>query len=241
MDSTRLRRLLVSAAFCGLIAIAVVAPSSSAATAEAKATQPGGTAAGEPVRSQPPRPPHLPGNFRGQGKWIVRDLGITVPFSWRARDGNMKMVAGGPDHPIWFTNLIWHNTVYTLTYRWPNVTDHRCHRVDGFFNLHLLNQGLKTSRFVGHEILVGQTRRHVNHWRVGVVWPPNLPPGIFPRLPLALADVYVDRRNRGTFWQVLQFGVQNLYDPELDEWLRMDTFRHKPGRVGLPKRCPPPP
>jgi hypothetical protein len=29
---------------------------------------------------------------------------------------------------------------------------------------------------------------------------------------------------------LLQFGVQNLYDPELDEWLRMDTFRRAPGK-----------
>jgi len=38
---------------------------------------------------------------------------------------------------------------------------------------------------------------------------------------------------------VLQFGVQNLYDPELDEWLRMDTFRREPGRVRLPRSCQP--
>jgi hypothetical protein len=60
------------------------------------------------------------------------------------------------------------------------------------------------------------------------------------RFPLALGDIYVDQRNRGTFWQVLQFGVQNLYDPELDEWLRMETFRQQRGVVRLPARCPPP-
>lgn len=49
-----------------------------------------------------------------------------------------------------------------------------------------------------------------------------------------------DENNRGTFWQVLQFGVQNLYDPELDEWLVMDTFEHRPGIVTLPQRCAPP-
>ncbi|WP_327360151.1 hypothetical protein [Streptomyces sp. NBC_01296] len=41
-------------------------------------------------------------------------------------------------------------------------------------------------------------------------------------MPLALGDIYVDENDRGTFWQVLQFGVQNVYDPELDEWLVMD-------------------
>jgi hypothetical protein len=47
----------------------------------------------------------------------------------------------------------------------------------------------------------------------------------------------VDQDNRGTFWQVLQFGIQNLYDPQLDEWLQMRTFEHKPGVVTLPWRC----
>lgn len=148
------------------------------------------------------------------------------------------MVAGGPGYPIWFTNLIYHNTLYTLTYRWPGVTQHPCSRV-GFFNLHILNQALNGSRFVGREILQGRVRRYVNHWRVGVVLP-QLPSGSFLRFGFALGGIYVDQRNRGTFWQVLQFGVQNLYDPELDEWLRMDTFRQQAGRVRLPARCPPP-
>jgi hypothetical protein len=149
------------------------------------------------------------------------------------------MVAGGRQYPIWFTNLIYHNTLYTLTYRWPGVTQHSCSQIPGFFNLHLLNDAFKTARFVGPEILQGKTRRRVNHWRVGVV-APLLPPGSFLRAPVALGDIYVDRRDRGTFWQVLQFGIQNLHDPQLDEWLRMDTFRHKPGKVSLPERCPPP-
>jgi hypothetical protein len=187
-----------------------------------------------------PRPPHLPRNFRGQGEWIVRDLGITVPFTWRGNDGNSRMIAGGPDYPIWFTNVIWHNSLYTLTYKWPNVTgEAKCLKIPGFFNLHLLNQTFKTARYVGPEILQGHPNRHVDHWRAGVVVP-QLPPGNFPRIGLALGDIYVDQSNRSTFWQVLQFGVQNLLDPQLDEWLRMDTFRHKPGRVGLPGRCPPP-
>ncbi|MEU1645713.1 hypothetical protein ABZ422_06920 [Micromonospora zamorensis] len=39
---------------------------------------------------------------------------------------------------------------------------------------------------------------------------------------------------------MLQFGLQNLFDPELDEWFTMDTFEHRPGVVTLPDRCPPP-
>jgi hypothetical protein len=102
-----------------------------------------------------------------------------------------------------------------------------------------LNGLLRGARFVGPEILQGSRNRRVNHWRIGVVVP-KLPPGNFLRLPLALGDVYVDQDDRSTFWQVLQFGVQNLYDPQLDEWLVMNTFERKPGVVTLPRRCPPP-
>jgi hypothetical protein len=48
----------------------------------------------------------------------------------------------------------------------------------------------------------------VDHWRVGVVLP-----------------------------ELLQFGIQNLYDPQLDEWLRMDSFSREPGTVRPPARC----
>lgn len=104
------------------------------------------------------------------------------------------------------------------------------------FNLETLNRKLETSRFVGREILQREPSHAVDHWRVGVVVP-QLPPGKYLRLPLALGDIYVDQRDRSTFWQVLQFGVQNLYDPELDEWLVMNTFEHRPGKVRLPAEC----
>ncbi len=148
------------------------------------------------------------------------------------------MVAGGPRYPIWFTNLIYRNSLYTLTYKWPGLNEHQCSRIPGF-DLKALNQKLRTARYVGRQILQWNPQRHVNHWRVGVV-APQLPPGKYLRFPLALGDIYVDQRNPSTFWQVLQFGVQNLYDPELDEWLMMDTFEHSPGRVALPSQCPPP-
>ncbi len=231
MDWARCRRASAVAAVIGLIGTVAVVDAGAT-------TRPSGEHAARRLNSEAPRPPELPRNFQGRGTWIVRDLGITVPFTWQGARGDSQMVAGGPRYPIWFTNLIYHNTLYTLTYRWPGVTQHPCSRV-GYFNLDILNQALNRARFVGREILVGRPRRYVNHWRVGVVLP-QLPSGSFFRLPFALGDVYVDQHNRGTFWQVLQFGVQNLYDPELDEWLRMDTFRHRAGTVRLPARCPPP-
>jgi hypothetical protein len=98
----------------------------------------------------------------------------------------------------------------------------------------------------------------VHHFRGGVVWvpPPDLvPPDVITpvggvpdtgdgnaklRLPIMLGDFYVDRKDPTVFWQVLHFGVQNLYDPELDEWMLMDTFTHRPGKVVLPDECRPP-
>jgi hypothetical protein len=187
-----------------------------------------------------PPPPRLPANFSGRGTWIVRDLGVTVPFTWRGRNGNSRMVAGGPRYRIWFTNVIYRNTLYTLTYKWPGVTESPCVQIPGRFGLSTLNRAMRDARYVGPEVLQGDPDRRVDHWRVGFVYP-EAPPGNFLRFPLALGDIYVDQHDRGTFWQVLQFGVQNLLDPSLDEWLVMDTFSHRPGRVTLPSRCAPPP
>ena len=145
MDWARFRWASTSAVVIGLIGMVAV-------TAATAATARSGESAAKRLGSDTPRPPQLPRNFRGRGEWIVRDLGVTVPFSWQGRNGNSQMIAGGPRYPIWFTNLIYHNTLYTLTYRWPGVTQHPCSRV-GFFNLHILNQALNRSRFVGREIL----------------------------------------------------------------------------------------
>jgi hypothetical protein len=242
MGRTRRRRTVVSAALAAVAAVIVTAapPEGAGAAPRTGATPPHGTGAvREPAAHKPrakqPQPPRLPRDFSGRGKWVVRDLGITVPFRWRGRNGDSQMIAGGPQYPIWFTNLIYRGDLYTLTYKWPNLRDHACSKIPGF-GLSELNGLLRQSRFVGREILQRNPRRHVNHWRVGVVLP-KLPPGKFLRLPLALGDVYVDQRDRGRFWQVLQFGVQNLYDPELDEWAVMDTFDRKPGKVTLPREC----
>jgi len=66
------------------------------------------------------------------------------------------MIAGGPRYRIWFTNLIYRNTLYTATYKWPNIRlNNRCDKV-GAFSRQDLNKGLKTARFVGAEILQGK-------------------------------------------------------------------------------------
>lgn len=236
MGWTLTRRTKASAALAGAIAIiSTVLPAAHAGT-RAGGTPSSATVVEAKWPSPPaPLPPRLPRDFRGKGSWIVRDLGITVPFTWEGSNGDSQMIAGGPGYPIWFTNLIYHGTLYTVTYKWPNLTDHRCSKIPGF-DLNGLNRVLSGSRFVGREVLQGKPDRYVNHWRVGIVVP-RLPPGKFWRLPVALGDMYVDQNDRGTFWQVLQFGIQNLFDPELDEWLVMNTFERKPGTVTLPRRC----
>src|SRR5437764_12847741 len=123
----------------GLIALAATVLPAAAAGARTHAMRPGATVSRERSSRRPP-PPRLPRNFRGRGRWIVRDLGITVPFTWRGRNGNSQMVAGGPRYRIWFTNLIYHDTLYTLTYRWPGVSQHPCSQIPGRFSLRLLNQ-----------------------------------------------------------------------------------------------------
>ncbi|EST38374.1 hypothetical protein N566_07740 [Streptomycetaceae bacterium MP113-05] len=236
---TLTRRAVASGALAGTIALVLAVPSPAAdGTSPVAAASPATVSADRPGPSTP-RPPRLPEDFRGKGEWIVRDLGITVPFTWEGRDGDSQMTAGGPGYPIWFTNLIYRGTLYTLTYKWPGLSEHPCSQIPGF-TLDDLNEAFQGARFVGREILQRGTDRHVDHWRVGVVLP-EAPPGKYLRFPLALGDIYVDQEDRSTFWQVLQFGVQNLYDPELDEWLVMDTFEHEPGTVTLPRRCAPPP
>ena len=46
---------------------------------------------------------------------------MNVPFTWRGSGGNSQMIAGGENYPIYFTNLIFGNSLYTITYRWPGV------------------------------------------------------------------------------------------------------------------------
>jgi hypothetical protein len=230
--------LTIVAAAIGLVAAAVIAPGLAVAPQPPRTTLASVTV---PAKVEKPRPPRLPANFQGKGRYIVRDLGVNVPFSWQGRNGDSQMIAGGPQYRIWFTNLIYRNTLYTLTYKWPNIPLNLFRRCDraGVFSRRMFNDMLKTSRFVGPEILQGNTDRHVDHWRVGVV-AGSTRPGKEPRLPLALGDIYVDQRDPSQWWQVLQFGIQNLFDPQLDEWFTMTTFSHHPGRVTLPAQCPRP-
>ena len=239
----------VKALIIGL-AVLIAVPASTASVA----TTAGAASAGAGRSAKSPLPPELPKNFTGTGRYVVADLGLDVPFSWSGRDGNSQMIAGGEQYPIYFTNVIFDGHLYTLTYKWPDVARRPCSQV-GPFTRDDFNAFMRKARFVGAETLEGRSSRRVNHFRAGVVFepPPDLvPPNIITpvggvpmagdgnaklRLPVMEGDFYVDRKDPTTFWQVLHFGLQNLYDPELDEWITMNTFSHRPGKVTLPDEC----
>ncbi len=189
-----------------------------------------------------PPPPKLPNDFTWTGRYLVPDLDVDVPFTWTGKDGSTQMIAGGDDDPIHFTNVIDGGQLYTLTYKWPGIDRRPCSPI-GPFTVADLNKGLAGARFVGPEILEQPTRRRVNHFRASVVVevPAEiLPPieGVGPlRLPLMAGDIYTDRRDPQKFWQVLQFGIQNLYDPDQDEWIVIDRISRRPGKVELPEEC----
>jgi hypothetical protein len=105
------------------------------------------------------------------------------------------------------------------------------------FSLDTLNAFLAAhAQFVGPET-IGCPPKCVNHFRVSVVLP-QCPSGAFFRLPIALADIYVDRTNPRIWWQLLQFGLQNLYDPALDEWAIIHHVSSRPPpEVILPPAC----
>lgn len=173
---------------------------------------------------------------------MVPDLDVEVPFTWHGDDGNSQMIAGGEGDPIHFTNLIYDGVLYTLTYKWPDIPRHPCAAV-GPFTRQDLNKALEGARFVGAETLEQKPPRRVDHFRVGVVYEP--PPDVLPpipgvgniRIPLMSGDLYVDRADPTKFWQVLQFGIQNLYDPEQDEWIVIKTIDDAAGDVALPAEC----
>ncbi|UCE63385.1 MAG: hypothetical protein JSU59_11065 [Nitrospirota bacterium] len=190
-----------------------------------------------------PPPPQLPENFSWKGRYIVRDLHQEVMFKWNGKDGNTQMIAGEKGDAVHFTNIIYNGNLYTLTYKWPlPIPNPGSCTLVGEFTRDMLNKGLKhMSRYVGAEILEEKEGdRHVHHFRAGVVLQiiPNnklIPP---VRFPLMLGDFYVDRDDPQHWWKLPHFGLQNLFDPQLDEWIVIDEIKKDdPGEVTLPKKC----
>lgn len=203
------------------------------------------TSVADPHAKDGPARPVIPDNFQWSGRYLVPDLDVDVPFTWNGRGGNMQMVAGGEDEEIWFTNLIVDGQLYTLTEKWPDIDKNDCSHV-GPYTLKELNKGFSGAAFAGRETLHDRGDHEVNHFRsVGVV---ELPPavtkklekesgGIPIRLPLMAGDIYVDSDNPEHLRQLLHFGIQNLYDPNLDEWIVIEKHSDAPGKVELPEKC----
>jgi len=196
--------------------------------------------------NEAPPPPEFPRDFQWKGRWVVKDLvpPVDVPFTWNGNNGSGQMTAGSYKYPIYFTNLIYDNKLYTKTYKWPDVVPpvpKTCVCLGGL-TLGKVNACLSSSRYVGEETLEDETPRCVNHFRVAVVLP-VLPPPSFPfknapfTIPLMEGDFYVDKEDSSKFWKVLHFGFQNLFDPALDEWAVMQKFDDNAGRVTLPSDC----
>lgn len=237
----RRRRLLGAVAAAAVVALAVGCGTDRDDGGSSTTSVPAG-GAGTTIPAGEPRPPQVPTDFRWTGRYVVPDLDAEVPFTWEGSDGNFQMTAGGPDEIIHFTNILYDGTLYTLTYEWPGVPRNPCSNV-GPFTLDQLNEGLEAARFVGAETLYDLEAREVNHYRAGVVWepPPSLIgpiPGVPQiRIPIMFGDIYVDREDPTKFWKVLQFGLQNLYDANLDEWIVVDEIDPSPGTVTLPDEC----
>lgn len=192
----------------------------------------------------PAAPPALPDDFTWTGRYLVPDLDVEVPFTWVGRGGDFQMVAGGEDEVIHFTNVLTDGQLFTLTYEWPDVPRQPCSHV-GPFTVEEFNEGLSGASYVGRETLHGTEGRpdhSADHYRSTAVLdlPPDLVPeleGIDLRLPLMAGDIYVDSQDPTTFRRVLHFGLQNLYDPDLDEWIFIDEVDPSAGDVSLPEEC----
>jgi hypothetical protein len=191
------------------------------------------------ANGDPPKP-QFPENFKWEGRWIVKDLGIDVPFSWHGNNGNLQMTAGGDDYAIHFTNLIYDDFLYTYTSKWPGVipplADDNCLCL-GKLPLEVLNGCLANARFVGQEILLEEEERYIDHFRLSVVLgdSESIPNPV--RLPIMEGDFYVDQEDSGKFWKVLHYGLQNLLDPALDEWAVLQTVENTPGEINFPPEC----
>jgi hypothetical protein len=196
-----------------------------------------------------PYPPKLPTNFKWSGRYIVPNLvdpatgnsRINVSFTWHGNNGDVQMIAGSMDDPIYFTNFIYNNKLYTYTFKWPGLQPELlpplepCNPIRDL-SIDELNAFLATSYIVGPEILLGATDRNVNHFRLSIV-EPRLPPGLYPRLPISLGDIYVDEDNSCKIWQLLHFGLQNIYAPGLDEWIKITSMQDCPGEIIIPDAC----
>lgn len=226
----------------GLVAVAVLLSGAACSGSSDDSADDETTTTAVATPAGDPSPPQLPDDFTWTGRYQVPDLDVEVPFTWHAKDGDLQMIAGGEDHPIHFTNIIHDGALYTLTYEWPDIPRMPCSPI-GPYTLDDLNAGLEEASFVGAEILEDQEPRNVFHYRsASAVEVPAEMLGLpddapIARVPIMSGDIYVDREDPAVIWKLLHFGVQNLYDVNLDEWIVIDEVSDAPGEVSLPQEC----
>ena len=182
-----------------------------------------------------PPPPQIPRDFQWEGRYFVKDLGVDVSFSWQGSDGDMQMTAGSEDEAIHFTNLIYHDQLYTLTYKWDKIVPPRpieCVCL-GTLPLETLNQCLSSSRFVGAEFLARTRHPLVNHFRVGVVFGASSVDPAF-RFPVIEGDIYVDGTIPAAFARCCTMGIRTCSIPRWMNGLRSIGSRTSRERLRSP-------
>ena len=112
----------------------------------------------------------LPRNFSWKGRYLVPDLGIEVPFSWVGNNGDVQMTAGLPGLPVYFTNLIFQQQLYTYTYAWPGLQPEFLPPLEACtllfpLTVEQVNAFLATASYVGPEILEDRVVSENHHRR----------------------------------------------------------------------------
>lgn len=203
------------------------------------------------------KPPQIPkqdfewnGTFVANGAklsdpQIMTDLTISGKWQKNKEDEwffNLYMEQGSEDEdsPVWVENLVFEDSLYTITHRWhleipwylklcvvsPNIS------VDD------LNGILLSSRHVGLEKIGGTP---MNHFRTSCLTGPRAEPTPAPpttKFPVSIfSDIYV-RPGRSYPWERwLQFGDGVGLDTQHDEWFLFDEWNHNPKDIELPLLC----
>lgn len=177
------------------------------------------------------------GTFRANGK-TINDPPVFAPLVIRGKQGkhsfNVYMQQGSKTDPdIWVENLIYNNSLYTITHRWhrelPDGIKNVCFKSEGI-SVDDLNGILKSSRFVGREIV---DDKPVNHFRSSCL------SSIFYGLIKVniFSDIYVPPGRSYPWQRWLQFGDGVSLDLHDDEWFLFDHYKKTSDDIELPLAC----
>jgi hypothetical protein len=196
------------------------------------------------VEHLPAKVPQIPtteftwkGTFRANGAKLG-EPSVTAPLiiSGKKHEGffNLYMQQGSETDPkIWVENLIYKNSLYTITHRWhrevPEGIRGVCFKSPGI-SVRDLNGILKSSRFVGPEIV---DDKPVNHFRSSC-----LSSIAFGLIKVNIfSDIYVPQDSSYPWVRWLQFGDGVSLDLHDDEWFLFDRYKHTADHIELPAAC----